>query len=160
MDYTEEQIRRVLDGTFTTLFYDDYGPYIRTKNVERDFMGSYAPPNTCAGAVLRMVSHEEDDKIVELRQDGHSYKAIGLHIGLSSVTVRDRYIAICKERGLKAAKPAERKSSMCPEFQARVAKLKDKGMSLSQITIKLQEDYSRVCYAWELERKRRMREAA
>lgn len=161
MEFTEEHIKAGLDGTFTIMKFDDYGPVIVTEAVALDFLGDYAP-READGVQFRLLTEEEGEQILLLREQGLKWKEVAAALRCSTIKVFDRYKELCKERGVSPIIRHPRKSDVDPGFQAAVARLKDEGLSITQISLKLKCKFNRAAYAWERERDARkaMREAA
>jgi hypothetical protein len=158
--FTEDDIRAALDGTYTSAVFDDYGVKVITESVPECFIGEYAPAKSQSGLASLEWTTEDDDRLVSLRDQGKNWAEIGAIFGVSQTLVFHRYKALCKERSIQPKARFPKKSKVVPEaFQVAVAKLKDAGLSLTNISKKLNEKHSRVCWAWERERNRRAREA-
>jgi hypothetical protein len=162
----EQIIKAALDGTFYRVSVNTGA--VSAESVPLDYMPRYEvapvrdkPPGPRHNQRPR--TPDEDNELMRMRGEGMTWFAIADTQGRDIKTVRNRYFALCKERGISVAGARRRPPTrLSDETKAEILRLRDMGMSYPSInaTLGLSGSVARDYYAYITRRKRSPGEAA
>jgi len=126
----ENIIKTALDGSF---FFIDFDGRTRVKPVTDDYMPDHRPkyglleeeegPHHNA----LPFSLEQDEKLITLRESGLPWRYVARAVGRCTNTSRERYVALCAERGIEPVSCARAHKSKFPaELKLKIAELRKK----------------------------------
>jgi len=109
-DQAERHIKSQLDGRFFTMMVTpgfEAEPYVDERRVPKDYIPDHRPAWSTDMEGGEVEHHnatpftaEQDAKLLEMRAAGARWRVIGVAIGRCVNNTRDRYKAICRERGI------------------------------------------------------------
>lgn len=137
---TEEQMIAALEGHFYKMHYTRNGiEVLDVANVdapeyseEEEMLPKppakrgYYPPNSIDW-------RDKDDRVLEMREAGASFKEIGRTLDVSDASVRARYVKLCRLRGLDIDTSCVPLRKVSPEVEAEIVKARDAGYAFKTI---------------------------
>jgi hypothetical protein len=147
-EQAEAIIKRTLDGHFFTLVVSpglDADLTVAVRKVAKNFIPDHRPAWSTDMEGGEIQHHnatpftaEQDAKLLEMRATGARWRVIGVAIGRCVNNTRDRYKAICRERGIDPGPARLPRPPKVPDHvKERAYALKRDGYSYSQIGEKL-----------------------
>jgi hypothetical protein len=164
----EQIIKAALDGKFFRL--DVVTGAVTVKKVPLDHIPDHRPanmsdivPDRIAPAHHKPWTPEEDDLIVRLRGEGQRWETIARTVRRALSTIRLRYEAVCRERGIPmAAARAQPAVRLSDHAKAEIIRLRALGMGFPEINevLGLKGFTARDYHSYYVQKKRAERHAA
>lgn len=138
MNTLEQEMKAFLDGWFFSIDHER-GRTIST-DVPVDFIPDHRPKYMPEDEECRNNNNAhrwtevEDQTLLDMRRQGHTFREIGKALGLSGSPVQGRYALLCTKLGLRrvsAVRTESMKHSM--ELEARIVEMRIKGMGFPEI---------------------------
>jgi hypothetical protein len=143
----EAYIKGQLDGWFYSLIVSpgfEAEPIVTCRKVSKNYIPDHRPPHTSDmdGGELHHngipFTPEQDEQLLQIRATGARWHTVAKAIGRCVNNTRDRYKAICRERGIDPGPSRLPKPPKVPDaVKERAFRLKQDGLSYAQIGQKL-----------------------
>lgn len=136
----EEALRQHLEGHFYRMHYTRDGIEVldvakdeRSETSDDEDMAPAPPPKRGYYPPNSIDWNDKDDRVMEMREAGASFKEIGRALDVSDASIRARYVKLCKMRGLDIDTSTVQLRRFPPEIEAEIVKARDAGYTFKTI---------------------------